>query len=150
MSLEKTIMDQMKTAMKAKDAGALRTLRAIKAELLKEKTKEGATGELTEADEMRILSKMAKQRKDSMETYKEQNRQDLLDIEAEELKIIQQFLPEQMGEEELTAKLQNIIEQNGVQSPSEMGKIMGIAMKELAGKADGKQISAIVKKLLSQ
>jgi len=143
-------MDRMKTAMKAKDTGALRTLRAVKAELLKEKTKEGATGELTEADEIRILSKMAKQRKDSIEIYQTQNRQDLSDIEAEELKILQQFLPEQMGEEELTAKLQNIIERTGVQSASEMGKVMGIAMKELAGKADGKLISATVRKLLSQ
>lgn len=149
MSLEKNIMDKMKAAMKSKDKAALRTLRAIKAEVLKEKTKEGGSGEISEADELKIVTKMAKQRKDSMAIYKEQNREDLAATEAEELAVIQEFLPEQLSEEEVTAKLQNIIAQTGVQSPAEMGKVMGIAMKELAGKADGKMISTLVRKLLS-
>jgi len=149
MSLEKNIMDKMKAAMKSKDKAALRTLRAIKAEVLKEKTKEGGSGEVSEEAELRIVTKMAKQRKDSMAIFKEQNREDLATTEAEELAVIQEFLPAQLSEEEVTAKLQNIIAQTGVQSPAEMGKVMGIAMKELAGKADGKMISTLVRKLLS-
>lgn len=148
MSLETQIMDRLKQAMRDKDEIALRTLRAIKAAILVEKTAPGAQAELTTETEMKMLQKMAKQRKDSLTIFQEQNRQDLAKIEEEELAIIQQFLPEFLNEEELKAALQAIITQVGASSPADMGKVMGLAGKQLAGKAEGKQIATIVKQLL--
>lgn len=149
MSLETTIMDALKTAMRAKDETALTTLRAIKAAILVEKTAAGAKDTLTEADEMKLLQKMAKQRKDSYDIFSQQNRQDLADKEMAELKIIEQFLPQQMSAEELTAAVKAIIDQVGAASPADLGKVMGMASKQLAGKADGKAISETAKQLLS-
>ncbi len=148
MSLEKQINDRLKEAMKAKDAALLRTLRSIKSEILKEKTKAGAT-EMTEDIELKMLSKMAKQRRDSLEVFKSEGREELAQKEAEELAIIETFLPEQMSEAEILEKVKAIKEKIGANAPSDMGKLMGASMKELAGKADGKVISAIAKQLLN-
>jgi uncharacterized protein YqeY len=150
MSLETQIMDEMKTAMKAKDEAALRTLRAIKAEILKEKTSAGAKDAMTEADEVKMLQRMAKQRKDSLEIFKTQNRADLAQKEEEELAIISRFLPQQMSVEELRAVVQDVIHQTGASSPADMGKVMGAANKLLAGKAEGKAIADMVKELLNK
>lgn len=149
MNLESHINDQIKVAMRAKDSATLRSLRAIKAEILKEKTKAGGTGDVSEDIGMKILMKMAKQRKDSIDIFREQNREDLAIKEEEELKVISQFLPEQMGEDEVKEKLKGIIEKVGASSPADMGKVMGSAMKEFAGKADGKLISKLTKELLA-
>jgi uncharacterized protein YqeY len=149
MSLEQKVMDQMKDAMKAKDEAALRTLRAIKAAILIEKTS-GSGTEITEADETKMLQKMAKQRRDSLEIFVQQNREDLASKEREELAIIEKFLPKQMSAEELKAEVQAIITQVGASSPADMSKVMGVASKQLAGKADGKAISETVKQLLAQ
>lgn len=149
MSLEQKVMEQMKEAMKAKNEASLRTLRAIKAAILIEKTSEGAKDTLTEADEMKMLQKLAKQRRDSLDIFTQQNRADLAQKEKEELDIIEKFLPKQMSQEELRAELKTIIAQVGATSPADMGKVMGVATKQLAGKADGKAISENVKQLLS-
>jgi len=149
MNLEAQINDQIKTAMRAKEASTLRSLRAIKAELLKEKTKEGGNGEVSDDNALKILTKMAKQRRDSMAIFKEQNREDLAVIEQEELKVIAQFLPEQMSEADVAVKLKEIIAQVGAAGPGDIGKVMGAAMKAFAGKADGKLISKLTKELLS-
>ncbi|MBS1773290.1 MAG: GatB/YqeY domain-containing protein [Bacteroidetes bacterium] len=149
MSLETKVMEQMKEAMKAKDEPALRTLRAIKAAILLEKTS-GSGTEITEADEIKMLQKMAKQRRDSLDIFVQQNREDLAAKEREELAIIEKFLPKQMSAEELTAELKAIMAQVGASSPADMGKVMGVASKQLAGKADGKMISETVKQLLAQ
>lgn len=148
MSLEAKVMEEMKTAMRAKDEAALRTLRAIKAAILLEKTS-GSGTEITEADEMKMLQKMAKQRRDSLDIFVQQNREDLAVKEREELDIIERFLPKAMDVEELKAALQEIIAEVGAGSPADMGKVMGIASKKLAGKADGKTISETVKQLLA-
>jgi uncharacterized protein YqeY len=150
MSLEAKIMESLKTAMKAKDEVALRTLRAIKAAIIIEKTAEGATGEIDEATEIKMLQKMAKQRKDSLQIFEQQQREDLASKEREELVIIEQFLPTQMGEEEIKQALQLVIVQVGARSMADLGKVMGIASKELAGKADGKLIASLVKELLQK
>lgn len=150
MSLEAKIMESLKTAMKAKDEVALRTLRAIKAAIIIEKTAEGATGEIDEATEIKMLQKMAKQRKDSLEIFEQQLREDLASKEREELAIIEQFLPAQMNEEEIKQALQLVIAQVGASSMADLGKVMGIASKELAGKADGKLIASLVKELLQK
>lgn len=150
MSLEAKIMESLKTAMKAKDEVALRTLRAIKAAIIIEKTAEGATGEIDEATEIKMLQKMAKQRKDSLEIFEQQQREDLASKEREELAIIEQFLPAQMNEEEIKQALQLVIAQVGASSMADLGKVMGIASKELAGKADGKLIASLVKELLQK
>lgn len=142
-------MEQLKQAMKEKNEVALRTLRSIKAALLEAKTAANAKPELTEADEMKILQKMAKQRKDSMAIFTEQNRADLAAKEAEELTVLEAFLPKQMEEGQLRKKLTEIITQVGASGPSDMGKVMGIATKELAGKAEGALISRLVKELLA-
>lgn len=148
MSLETKVMDELKQAMKSKDEVALRTLRAIKSAILLEKTS-GSNKELTEADEMKMLQKLAKQRKDSLEIYQQQSRDDLATKEQEELSVIEKFLPQPMSQEELEAALKDIITQVGASSPADMGKVMGVATKQLAGKADGKTISSTVKQLLS-
>ena len=149
MSLEQKVMEEMKTAMKAKDEAGLRTLRAIKAAILIEKTAEGGGNELNEASELKMLQKMAKQRRDSLDIFTQQNRADLASKEKEELDIIEKFLPQQMSPEELRTELQSIIAQVGASSPADMGKVMGAATKQLAGKADGKAISETVKQLLA-
>jgi uncharacterized protein YqeY len=136
--------------MKAKDEVALRTLRAIKAAIIIEKTAEGASGEIDEATEIKMLQKMAKQRKDSLQIFEQQQREDLASKEREELTIIEQFLPAQMGEEEIKQALQQIINTVGASSMADLGKVMGIASKELAGKADGKVIATLVKELLQK
>jgi uncharacterized protein len=149
MSLESRIMDEMKTAMKAKDEAGLRTLRAIKAAILIEKTS-GSGTEMTEADELKMLQKMAKQRRDSLEIFNTQNRPDLAQKEEEELAIISRFLPQQMGADELRIAVQEVITQTGASSPADMGKVMGAANKALAGKAEGKAIADMVKELLAK
>ena len=150
MSLEQQIMTEMKEAMKAKNESALRSLRAIKAEIIKSKTEPGAGGEISAEKEVSMLQKMVKQRRDSLEIFKQQAREDLATKEQEELDIIERFLPTQMGEDELRAELQLIITEVGASSPADMGKVMGIATKKLAGKTDGKAISAAVKDLLAK
>jgi uncharacterized protein YqeY len=148
MSLETTVMGHMKEAMKSKNEAALRTLRAIKAAIILAKTSEGAGGEITEADEVKLLQKLAKQRKDSLEIFKQQNREDLAQKEQEELDIINTFLPAQLEGEALEKELREIIAEVGAAGPGDMGKVMGAATKKLAGKADGKAISAMVKQIL--
>ena len=148
MNLETQIMGEMKDAMKAKDEAALRTLRAIKAEIIKAKTEPGAGGEISQATEQKFLQKMVKQRKDSLDIFEKQNRPDLAIKEKEELEVIQRFLPEQMNEEEITVAVKKIIADTGASSAADMGKVMGAASKMLAGKADGRIISGIVKNLL--
>jgi uncharacterized protein len=148
MSLEIAINEQIKAAMLSKNEPELRSLRAIKAAILLAKTSEGAGGELKEADEMKLLQKLVKQRKDSLEIFTQQNRADLAKKEEEEIAVIEKFLPKQMSEDELRAELQKIIATTGATSPADMGKVMGVATKQLAGKADGKKISEIVKGLL--
>lgn len=138
-------MAEMKEAMKAKDEAALRGLRAIKAALLILKT---SGEEVTEDAEIKAMQKMVKQRKDSLDIYTQQNRIDLAQKEEEEIKIIEKFLPKQLSEDELKLMVQKIIIDTGASSPSDMGKVMGVATKLLAGKADGKAISAAVKELL--
>ena len=150
MSLEAKIMESLKTAMKAKDEVALRTLRAIKAAIIIEKTAEGATGEIDEATEIKMLQKMAKQRKDSLQIFEQQQREDLAIKEREELAIIEQFLPAQMSEAEIKQTLELVIAEVGASSIADLGKVMGIASKSLAGKADGKLIASLVKELLQK
>ncbi len=149
MSLETEIMVQMKDAMKAKDEATLRGLRAIKAEIIKAKTDPGAGGQISEEGELKLLQKLVKQRKDSLEIFNQQNRADLAQKEQEEIAVIEKFLPKQMSEAELEEALKAIIAQVGAASAADLGKVMGVATKQLAGKADGKAISATVKKLLS-
>ena len=150
MSLEQKVMADLKTAMLAKDEKALRSLRAIKAAIILAKTAEGAGGEIKEEDEIRLLQKLIKQRKDSLEIYQGQQRKDLAQKEEEEIAIIEKFLPEQISGDELKSILQKIIAETGASSPADMGKVMGAASKQLAGKADGKSISTAVKELLSK
>ena len=148
MALKTQIDAQIKAAMLARDQVRLMALRDIKKVILIEETKEGKTGELTSEEELKLLTKAAKQRKDSADIYRQQNRPDLLDKELAELAVIEEFLPKQLSEEELKGKLQEIITRVGASAPSDMGKVMGVASKELAGLADGKAISAAVKSLL--
>jgi uncharacterized protein len=150
MNLEQKIMEQMKDAMKSKDEAKLRSLRAIKAEIIKAKTEPGAGGEISAEKELAFLQKMVKQRKDALDIYKTQNRPELAAKEQEEIDVIEKFLPAQMSEEELKNELTAIISETGASSPADMGKVMGLATKKLAGRADGKAISAMVKQLLSK
>lgn len=150
MALEQQITAALKTAMLAKDEVALRSLRAIKAAILLAKTSEGAGGELKEADEAKLLQKLVKQRKDSLEIFQQQNRGDLAKKEQEEIVVIEQFLPKQLSAEELKPLIGKIIAEVGAVSPADMGKVMGVATKQLAGQADGKAISAAVKELLAK
>jgi uncharacterized protein YqeY len=150
MNLEQRIMADLKTAMLAKDEKALRSLRAIKAAILLAKTSEGAGGDLKEEDEIKLLQKLVKQRRDSLEIFTQQNRTDLASKEQEEIEIIEKFLPKQLSGEELKAIIATIIAETGASSPADMGKVMGAATKQLAGKADGKAISALVKELLAK
>ncbi|MEI9944168.1 MAG: GatB/YqeY domain-containing protein [Chitinophagaceae bacterium] len=150
MALEQKIMADLKTAMLAKDEKTLRSLRAIKAAILLAKTSEGAGGELKEEDEVKMLQKLVKQRKDSLEIYQQQNRADLAQKEQEEIEVIEKFLPKQLSGDELKEMLTVIIAETGASSPADIGKVMGAATKKLAGKADGKTISAMVKELLNK
>jgi uncharacterized protein len=150
MGLEQKIMGELKTAMLAKDEAGLRSLRAIKAAILLVKTAEGGGGELKEEDEIKLLQKLVKQRKDSLEIFQQQNRTDLAKKEEEEIAVIEKFLPKQLSAEELKAALTRIIAETGASSPADLGKVMGIASKQFAGKADGKTISALVKDLLTK
>ncbi|HYC39799.1 MAG TPA: GatB/YqeY domain-containing protein [Chitinophagaceae bacterium] len=149
MNLEQKIAGDLKTAMLAKDEKSLRALRAIKAAILLAKTAEGAGGQLNEEDEIRLLQKLVKQRRDSLEIYRQQNRPDLAQKEEEEIAVIEKFLPQQLSPDELKNALRKIIADTGASSPADMGKVMGVATKQLAGKADGKTISAVVKELLA-
>ena len=150
MNLESKIMAEMKDAMKSKNEGVLRGLRAIKAEIIKAKTDPGAGGEIDEATEQKFLQKMMKQRKDSLEIFEKQGREDLAVKEREEIAVIEKFLPKQLGEAEIKEAVAKIITETGAASPADMGKVMGVASKQLAGLADGKTISNIVKELLSK
>jgi uncharacterized protein YqeY len=150
MGLEQKIMAELKTAMLAKDEVGLRSLRAIKAALLLVKTSEGGGGELKEEDEIKLLQKLVKQRKDSLEIFQQQNRPDLAQKEQEEIAVIEKFLPKQLSAEELREALTKIIAETGASSPADLGKVMGIATKQFAGKADGKTVSSLVKELLTK
>lgn len=150
MILEQQVMADMKDAMKSRDEGALRGLRAIKAAIIIAKTAEGAGGVIKQEDEVKLLQKLVKQRKESLEIYQQQNRADLAKKEEEEISIIEKFLPKQLSEPELKELIGKIIFETGATSPAEMGKVMGAATKQLAGKADGKAISAVVKELLNK
>jgi uncharacterized protein len=148
MDLEKLINEEIKKAMLAREQEKLDAIRAVKAAILLEKTKEGASGDLSEEVGLKILQKLVKQRRESAEIYKTGNREDLAKKELFEASIIETFLPKQMSVEEVTEKVKAVIAQTGASSIKEMGKVMGLASKELAGKADNKMISEIVKKLL--
>ncbi len=150
MGLEQQIMAEMKDAMKAKNESMLRSLRAIKAEIIKAKTEPGAGGEIDEATEQKFLQKMMKQRRDSLEIFEKQGRADLAIKEKEEMEVIERFLPKQLSEAEIKAAVAKIIAETGASSAADMGKVMGVASKQLAGLADGKTISNIVKELLSK
>lgn len=149
MSLAISINTHIKEAMKAKDKIRLETLRAIKSAFLMAGTEKGATGEISEADELKILQRLQKQRKDSLDIYTEQGRADLAKDEQEQLAILEEFLPKQMSADELDTYLKGLLEKLGATGPQDLGKVMGAASKELAGKADGKTISAAVRALLN-
>ncbi len=148
MTLEEKVMSDLKTAMRAKNEVALRSLRAIKSAILNAKTADGFSGEIKEDDEIKLLQKLVKQRRDSLEIYETQDRPELAAKEREEIDVIEKFLPAQLSEEELTSFISKIISETGATSAADMGKVMGAANKQLAGKADGKTISTIVKRLL--
>jgi len=149
MSLEQKVMTDLKIAMLAKDEKSLRSLRAIKAAIINLKTSEGFSGEIKEDDEIKLLQKLVKQRKESLEIYEKQNRDDLAEKEKEEIGVIEKFLPKQLSEEELKEVVASIIKETGATSPADMGKVMGMANKQLGGKADGKAIAAMVKEILA-
>lgn len=150
MSLEQKIMGEIKDAMKARDEAILRALRAIKAEIIKAKTEPGAGGEITEETEQKFLQKMMKQRRDSLEIFEKQGREDLAVKEREEMTVIEKFLPKQIDEAALKGIIEKIIGDTGASSPADMGRVMGVASKQLAGQADGRTISNIVKELLNK
>ena len=149
MSLQTKVMDALKEAMKAKDTIALESLRAIKSAILLAKTEAGAAAELAEEEELKLLQKLVKQRKDSAALYAQQGRNDLAEPELAQVAVIEKFLPKQLSEAEVTAAVKAIIAEVGATSAKDMGKVMGVATKQLAGKTDGKVISAIVKSLLA-
>lgn len=150
MALEEKIMAEMKDAMKSKNEAVLRGLRAIKAEIIKAKTDPGAGGVIDEATEQKFLQKMMKQRRDSYDIFTQQGRADLAAKEKEEMDVIEKFLPKQLSEAEIKEAVAKVIAETGASSPADMGKVMGVASKQLAGQADGKTISAVVKELLSK
>ena len=150
MNLEQRIMPELKAAMLAKDEKTMRSLRAIKAAIIVAKTAEGAGGELKEEDEIKLLQKLIKQRKDSLDIFTQQNRNDLAVKEQEEIEVIEKFLPKQLSQDELREEIRKIIAESGAATPAEMGKVIGLANKQLAGRADGKTISLVVKELLSK
>ncbi|MFC4096380.1 GatB/YqeY domain-containing protein [Euzebyella saccharophila] len=148
MSLQQKVMEQMKVAMKSKDSVALESLRAIKSALLLAQTS-GSGAEMTEEEEIQLVQKLVKQRKDSAAIFKEQGRDDLAEPELAQVAVIEQFLPEQLTEEEIEKVVVQTIDSIGAEGMKDMGKVMGIVSKELAGQADGKTISAIVKQKLA-
>ena len=150
MELEKRIQADMVSAMKAKEAVKLSSLRAIKAAIMLAKTAEGASGELTDQDIVKIIQKLVKQRKETAQQYNDAGRPELAENEVAEMQAMEVYLPKQLSETEVEAELVKIIAEVGATQPSEMGKVMGVATKRLAGLADGRVISTIVKKLLSQ
>jgi len=149
MELIETITEEIKKAMLAKNKVRLEALRGIKKELLEAKTAKGAADELSEETAIAVLQKMVKQRKDSAEIYTAQNRPDLAEVEIEQMNVIQEFLPAQLTPDELESAVKAMIAETGATSLKEMGKVMGLATKQLAGKAEGRAISEMVKKLLS-
>lgn len=149
MNLEQRVMADLKTAMLAKDEKGLRSLRAIKAAIILGKTSEGAGGQLSEQDEIKLLQKLIKQRKDSLEIFTQQKRNDLAEKEQQEIEVIEKFLPTQLDSQALKAILQQIISELKASSVADMGKVMAAATKQLAGKADGKTIGALAKELLT-
>lgn len=149
MSLKERVEADIKKAMLEKNKDDLRALRAIKSMILLAQTEKGASDQLSTDTEIKILQKAVKQRTDSMVLYREQKRDDLADAEQAEIEVIKRYMPQQMSQEELTAAIKGIIQTTGANSMKDMGKVMGIASKELAGKADGKAISEVVKQLLS-
>ncbi len=148
MSLEAKIMDHMKEAMKAKDSVALEALRAIKSAIILAKTEAGATDTLTEDQEIKMLQRLVKMRKDSAEIFTTQNRPDLAEPELAQIAVIEKFLPAQLSEEEVEAVIAKIISETGASGIASMGKVMGLASAQIGGQAEGKVISGIVKKLL--
>ena len=150
MSLKEKIQEEMKVAMRAKDKGTLRALRAVKSAILLAETAEGreAGSPLTSEEEMKLLIKQAKQRRDSHEQYVKNGRDDLAAVEAEELAVIEGFLPKQLSNEEIEAEVKAIVAETGASSMKDMGKVMGMATKKMAGRADGKVISGIVRQIL--
>lgn len=149
MGLQTEIMKAMKVAMKEKDTQALEALRSVKSALLLAQTESGSKTEISEADEIKLLQKQVKQRKDSAALYKEQGRDDLAEPELKQAKIIEQFLPQQLSKEEVEKIVNEIVAETGASSMGDMGKVMGLATKQLAGRADGKTISTVVKSKLS-
>lgn len=147
MSLETKINEDLKTAMKAKDQAALRSLRSVKSAILLAKT-DGSGAEINEELEIKILQKLIKQRQDSLDIFTKQDREDLAVVEREEIEVISKYLPQQLSSDELKPLIQKIISDTGAESMRDMGKVMGIASKQLAGKTDGKTISTLVKELL--
>ena len=149
MGLQQQVMQEMKAAMKAKDTVALESLRAIKSAILLAQTEKGAGGEMSEADEVKLVQKLVKQRKDSAAIYKEQGREDLAAPELAQVEVISRFLPEQLSEEEIEKVVVQTIDAVGASGMKDMGKVMGMVTKEIAGQADGKTISTIVRSKLS-
>ncbi|MDH5608090.1 MAG: GatB/YqeY domain-containing protein [Cyclobacteriaceae bacterium] len=150
MGLKSTIEQEIKQAMLKKDKDRLRALRAIKSLILLAETEKGGGEGLNEDAEIKLLTKAAKQRRDSLAIYEQQNRPDLAEVELAELKVIEDFLPKQLSEDEIKKEVAAIIATVGATGPGDMGKVMGVATRQLAGKADGKVISSIVKALLSE
>ena len=149
MSLENTIMTAMKESMKSKDQTSLRSLRAIKSAIILHKTQKGSSDEISNEDELKILQKLVKQRKDSADIYQNQDRMDLAQPELDEIKIIEKFLPEALSEKEIEEAVKKVINDVGADGMKDMGKVMGIVTKTLMGKADGKTISTIVRNNLT-
>ncbi|MBS1738733.1 MAG: GatB/YqeY domain-containing protein [Bacteroidetes bacterium] len=149
MNLEQQVNDGIKKAMLARDQESLRGLRAIKSAILNAKTSEGFNGEINEAEEIKLLQKLVKQRKDSLEIYEKQSREDLAEKERAEINVIEQFLPKQLDATEIKNIIQQIVKETGATSPADMGKVMAAANKQLAGKADGKTIAGVVKEILT-
>lgn len=148
MSLEKKLMEDLKTAMKAKDQVALRSIRAVKAALMIMKT-DGSGNEIDEAAEIKLIQKQVKQRKDSLEIFEKQNREDLAVKEREEIAVLEKYLPAQMSEDDIKTQVQAIISESGAAGMKDMGRVMGMANKKMAGQADGKTIASVVKALLA-
>jgi uncharacterized protein len=150
MTLEEKVMAEMKEAMKSKNEPLLRGLRAIKAEIIKAKTDPGAGGVISAEIELKLLQKLVKQRRDSLDIFRQQNRPDLAQKEEEEIAVIEKFLPKQLSEDEIREKVKAVIADTGAAGPQDMGKVMGVVTRQLAGQADGKIISGVVKELLAK
>jgi uncharacterized protein YqeY len=150
MTLEEKVMAEMKEPMKSKNEPLLRGLRAIKAEIIKAKTDPGAGGVVSAEIELKLLQKLVKQRRDSLDIFRQQNRPDLAQKEEEEIAVIERFLPKQLSEDDIREKVKAVITETGAAGPQDMGKVMGVVTKQLAGQADGKIISGVVKELLAK